>query len=334
MKKRLLNISPDGNPACLRARGFKEALSEFGELVLLAGGDRMSEQEITSHVRQCHVFLTGHGTTPLPKCLAEDRGSLEYICGITGTMRGYVPVELVDAGIPLTNWGDAPANGIAEGAMMLLLATLKDLHHHVEEKRRGGWKIDRGRHGGSLDGLNVGVFGYGMIGRRFVELLRPFGSIIRVYDPYLAEPIAGASLVESIDALFEASEAIVVHAGWTPETNRIINAALLAKLPDHGVIVNTARGGIIDQEALFRELESGRLRAGLDVLEPDWLPPDHPARRWENLILTAHQVGMGWPGHGDRMGRMHEYCLDNLRRWRDGLPLRFQLDPVRYRRST
>lgn len=332
--KRLLNISRDGDPSCLRATGFKEALGEFGELVLLSGGDRMSEEEIAGHVRQCHVFLTGHGTTPLPKCLAEDRGSLEYICGITGTMRAYVPVELVDAGIPLTNWGDTPAQSVAEGAMTLLLATLKDLHHHIAEKRRGGWKIDRSSHGGSLDGLNVGVFGCGVIGRRFIELLRPFGAVIRVYDPYLSEPVEGVIVVESIDALFESSEAIVVHAGWTPETDKIINADRLAKLPDHGVIVNTARGGIIDQQALFRELESGRLRAGLDVLEPDWLPAEHPARQWENLILIAHQVGMGWPGRGGRMGRMHEVCLDNLRRWRDGLPLRFQLDPVRYRRST
>jgi phosphoglycerate dehydrogenase-like enzyme len=114
-------MSPDGNPSFLRAEGFKEALSEFGELTLLSGGDRMSERQIADHVRRCHVYLAGHGTTPLPKCLAEDRGSLEYICGITGTMRPFVPVELVDPGIPLTNWGDAPANGVAEGAMALLL---------------------------------------------------------------------------------------------------------------------------------------------------------------------------------------------------------------------
>lgn len=334
MSKRLLNISPDGNPPCLRAQGFKEALAEFGELVLLAGGDRMSEQEIADHVRRCHVYLVGHGTTPLPKSLAEDRGSLEYICGITGTMRPFVPVELVDAGIPLTNWGDAPAHGVAEGAMALLLATLKDLHHHVAEVRRGGWKIDRARHGGALEGLNVGVFGCGMIGRRFIELLRPFGAIIRVFDPYLEEPLEGVERVASIDALFEQSEAIVVHAGWTPETDKIINAERLSKLPDHAVIVNTARGGIIDQDALFAELRTGRLRAGLDVLEPDCLPDDHPARQWENLILTAHQVGMGWPHPVARMGRMHEICLDNLRRWRDGKPLRFLMDPVRYRRST
>jgi phosphoglycerate dehydrogenase-like enzyme len=201
-------------------------------------------------------------------------------------------------------------------------------------KRLGGWKIDRASHGGSLEGLNVGVFGCGMIGRRFIELLRPFRAVIRVFDPYLDEPVDGAERVTSLDELFEMSEAIVVHAVWTPETDKVINAERLAKLPDHAVVVNTARGGIIDQDALFAELRSGRLRAALDVLEPDTLPADHPARQWENLILTAHQVGMGWPRERPRMGRMHEIALDNLRRWRDGRPLRFVMDPVRYRRST
>ena len=151
MTKRLLNISPDGNPSCLRAEGFKEALSEFGELTLLSGGDRMSEQEIAGHVRRCHVYLVGHGTTPLPKCLAEDRGNLEYICGITGTMRPFVPVELV--GEPLQALHHGPRQRVElgrtregeDGQRAIALETDQLLAHHVPP---AGWPATHGTGGG------------------------------------------------------------------------------------------------------------------------------------------------------------------------------------------
>jgi phosphoglycerate dehydrogenase-like enzyme len=109
-------------------------------------------------------------------------------------------------------------------------------------------------------------------------------------------------------------------------------------LPKYGIVVNTARGAIVDQEALFAELKSGRLRAGLDVLDPDTLPPDHEARRWENLIWTCHSIGGGlWPTDGAPPAELaphQEICLDNLRRFLRGEPLRFVMDEVRYARST
>ncbi|MFT3785479.1 MAG: hydroxyacid dehydrogenase [Tepidisphaeraceae bacterium] len=333
-RPRMLNISADGKPGCLTVESFRAALRELGELELMSGGDRMSAAEIASHVRGCDVFITGWNTTMLPAELAQNPGQLKYICGVTGTMKAHVPVELVDAGILLTNWGDAPAGPVAEGAMSLLLASLKDLHARVANVSRNGWRLANDRYGGSLEGLNVGVYGCGVIGRRFIELLRPFRSTIRVFDKYADAVPEGCQRVDSLEALFDASEAIVIHAGWTDETDKSVNADLLRRLPDHAIVVNTARGGIVDQEALFAELATGRLRAALDVLEPDHLAPDHPARHWENLILTSHQIEQLWPGSEHRMGTMHRYALDNLRRWIDGRPLRFVMDAERYRRST
>jgi phosphoglycerate dehydrogenase-like enzyme len=216
----------------------------------------------------------------------------------------------------------------------LLLAVLKDLHHRVQLIRGDGWQVDRATHGGSLDGLKLGVYGAGVIGLKFIEMVRPFGPVIKVFDPFLAEVPEGVTRVDSLDALFDDIQAVAIHAGWTPETDKSVNARLLAKLPKHGVVINTARGGIVDQDALFAELATGRLRAGLDVFEPDYLPPGHPARKWENLIVTSHSVAMSWPEQHERVGRMYEYALDNLQRFVDGRPLRFVMDPVRYARST
>jgi len=129
----------------------------------------------------------------------------------------------------------------------------------------------------------------------------------------------------------------VIHAGLCDATRRSVTSELLAKLPRHGVVVNTARGGIVDQAALFAELEAGRLRAGLDVLEPDTLPPDHPARAWENLILTAHHVENPWPLDGrpaTRLTPMQRACVENLRRFAAGEPLLYPMDRTRYLRNT
>ena len=175
-----------------------------------------------------------------------------------------------------------------------------------------------------------------MIARRFIEMLRPFGAIVRVFDAYLNDPPPDCQVVGSLKELFAASEAVVIHAALTPETHNTVTAQLLALLPDGGVVVNTARGGIVDQPALFKELESGRLRAGLDVLEPDRLEPAHPARKWENLILTCHTISHGPAPNATRprLARCEQYCLENLRRFVAGEPLQFIMDSVRYRRST
>jgi phosphoglycerate dehydrogenase-like enzyme len=333
---RFLNISNDGNPACLKAAGFMEAVRELGELTILSGGNQMTHEQIASHARACDVFLTGWGTTPLPAILAKDSGHLRYICGITGSMKEMVPIELIEVGIPLTNWGDAPAMGVAEGAMALLLSCLKDIPRRARVVREGGYRLDMDHHGGTLDGLNVGIYGCGLIGRKFVELIRPFNPTLRIFDRYAASLPEGVIRVDSLEELFATSQAIVVHAAWTPETEGSVNAALLKQLPDHGIVVNTARGAIIDQAALFAELKSGRLRAGLDVLHPDDLPAGHEARQWDNVVFTAHQAEQPWPGHGPyrRMQRFHRYALDNLRRFVNGEPLLWQMDAERYRRST
>lgn len=326
-----------GGARCLEPAYFREQIQKLGELTIIDGGRSMSPEVIAGHAKQHDVYLAGWDSVELPISLVKDRGRLKYICGITGGMRPFVPLELVEAGIPLTNWGDAPAWEVAEGAMLLLLACLKSMHGRIVRMRDGGdyWKTPA-EYGGSLVGMKVGVYGCGVIGRRFIDMIRPFETQIRIFDPYLDKLPEGCARASSLEELFKTSEAIVIHAGLTDETRKTVTKELLAMLPDRAVFINTARGGIVDQEALFAELEKGRLRAGLDVLEPDNLPADHPARKWENLILTGHAISHGPPFDpaNPKLTRGQEACLDNLRRFIAGEPLKFAMDPVRYARST
>lgn len=158
--------------------------------------------------------------------------------------------------------------------------------------------------------------------------------MLRVFDPFVTDFPDYVTPVSGLEELFRQSEAVSIHAGLTAATRGTVTAGLLALLPRHGILINTARGDIVDQDALFRELESGRLRAGLDVLAgPDRLPSGHPARQWQNLIWTCHDIERDWHTDGEppkKLHAMHEICLDNLRRFRDGQPLRFTMDRCRF----
>ncbi|NLF31473.1 MAG: hypothetical protein GX591_11385 [Planctomycetes bacterium] len=334
---RMLHIARRQPRWDLWSDAFCQALREIGEFTILTDGEAMSQSELAERIRGCDVLLTGWSSITIPSKIARDPGSLRYICNVTGSCQPGVPIEIIDSPIPVTNWGDAPAGPVAEGAVVLLLACLKKLPQRQRLIEAGEYRTPQGFRSHTLRDLNLGLYGCGVIGAKFVEMVRPFEPVIRVYDPYVDRLPDGCIRVQSLRELFETSEAVVLHAGLCDETRGTVTAELLALLPDDGVIVNTARGGIIDQDALLAELESGRLWAGLDVLEPDTLAPDHPARRWPNVIITGHCISNGRPIRQDGAGRlrlMHQYALDNIRRHLAGEPLRFIMDRTRYLRST
>lgn len=315
---------------------FQTALRGLGTFDLLENTETLPAEEVLALIRAADVLLTGHGTLPVPEELAPDPGRLQYICHLTGTLKGMVPPELIQSGLMVSNWGDAPANELAESSLTLLLSLLKEIPRHIRHSQAGKWwEPIPDALPGRLRGLTVGLYGYGFSGRALHNHLRPFDVKLRYYDPFVHDAPPDALRVDSLEALFGGSHVVSLHAGLNPETRNSITRELLALLPDGGILINTARGGLVDQEALFAELESGRLRAGLDVLaDTDDLPPDHPARHWPNLILTHHKLNRDlWPDAGS-LKPMHEICLDNLRRFRDGLPIRFRIDAERLSLTT
>ena len=317
---------------------FLDAIKEIGTLELVENGRDLSDDEKLKLLQGADVAITGWNSAGLPAALAENPGKLGYICNLTGTMANFVPEAIAASSIKLSNWGDSPSFCIAEGAMALLLASLKDIHAQVMNLREGSWSLQGHGFGGTLHQAEVGLYGCGMIGRRFIELLRPFGAEITIFDPYCEELPEGCQRAESLRELFQGRQVISICAGLSDETQGSVTKELLSLLPDHSVIVNTARGEIIDQDALFAELESGRLRAGLDVVTPDGtLPENHPVRTWKNCIVSCHDINRGWPPTGEppkKVGYMHQICLDNLKAFEAGEPIKFEMDLERFKRST
>lgn len=221
---------------------------------------------------------------------------------------------------------NAPA--AAELAVTLALAALRRIGEVHETMRAGAWRSDLYAYdvcGGELDGADVGVVGFGAIGRRVASVLRALGAHVLVHDPFLdpAELPPGYEAA-TLEQLLECSRLVTLHARLTEETRGMIGAAQLALMPRGAVLVNTARGALVDADALADALSSGALGgAGLDVYEPEPLPVAHPLRRAPNVVLTPH-LGGATRQTADRAVAM---AAAETARWARGEPLRWAANP-------
>lgn len=317
-------------------RRFVAALRELADVTVVPAAT--PETEALRLIRE-HEILVSYAAPSLADTLAADPGKLQYVCCLHGGVKGIASPGLMRAGVKVTNWGDHPGQALAFLSLTLLLALLRDLPAQIEEVRQGRWRLGKECPvrervwGGQPEGLRVGVYGLGFAGRAFLPMARAVGAVLSGYDPYAEPWPADVRRAASLPELCAGIDALVICAAHTAETRKSVTRELLARLPDGGLVINTARGEIVDQDALFAELVSGRLRAGLDVLDPDHLEPGHPVRQLPNCILTAH-VGPANRFNNAGLGRNERYALENIRRFLAGQPLQWQIDEARYARMT
>ncbi|ACU53051.1 D-isomer specific 2-hydroxyacid dehydrogenase NAD-binding [Acidimicrobium ferrooxidans DSM 10331] len=222
-------------------------------------------------------------------------------------------VGQIGEGVTLCNARGVHDDATAELAVALLLAATRGLSEFALAQHEGRWER---RVMPSLAGARVAIIGYGAIGRAIEARLAPFGvEIVRVARTPRFNPDVLA--FDEFAPILPTLAGIVVVVPLTDATRHLIDAALLARLPDGAVVVNVARGPVVDTEALVAELASGRLRAGLDVTDPEPLPPFHPLWHLPNVVLTPH-VGGDVAGLETRASALVER---NVRRYMAGLPL-------------
>ncbi len=135
-----------------------------GEVRMIPHGEKMSWEQALDCWRSAEILLTGWTSLPLAVELAENPGRLRYVCHLTGEMRTMIPLEIIRCSVIVTNWGYVPAKYVAEGALTLLLACLKNLGMHIHARQQGDWKQPMRDTNGSLRDLNVGLYGLGYIG--------------------------------------------------------------------------------------------------------------------------------------------------------------------------
>lgn len=233
-------------------------------------------------------------------------------------------------GIPVCYTPGRNAAATAEYAVGLLLAAMRRIPEGHKDLLGGVWRGDFYAYdnaGEELDGKTVGLVGFGAVGSRVARVLGAFGAEVLVFDPYV-EPAAvaeaGATQVETLDDLLARSRAISLHARLTPETQHLIGRAELARLPRGAVVINSARGGLLDEAALCDALAAGHLRAAaLDVYDPE--PPPAGSRLFTtpNLVLSPHIAG----ATRETAERAATIAAQEVGRFLRGEPLRYVANP-------
>lgn len=225
----------------------------------------------------------------------------------------------------IVNAAEPMARGVAELAVTFLLYLAHDVDRYRELLRRPSNVIYQELHltgGGehTILGGEVGMIGFGRIGRAIAEFLAPFGTRLLVHDPYVDPGTAPLSVrFAPLEEVLSASRYLLIAAGLTGETGHMLNRKRLGMLPKGAAVINIARGGIIDLDALTKMVLGGRLRCALDVTDPlEPLPVRHPLRRAQGAILTPH-VGSDSPSVRHEMA---SELLSDMERFFSGQPVK------------
>ena len=257
---------------------------------------RADSPELRSEVANADVLITTWHSPFLTAEMLGQPSRVKLIAHCGGEVKSRVAEDVFQFAT-ITNAADPMARGVAEMALALTLTLVRRLPDYAAEMRDGVIRTNEYvSEGETLFGRRVGIVGFGRIGRAFSKLLQPLGVEILVTDPY-AEPATvaayGAALIE-LDELVRSCSVVVLCAALTPDTRGMFDGRRLSFLTDGAYLINVARGGLIDMEALLTELRRGRITAALDVTDPlEPLPPDHELRGLRNVILTPHIAAGG-----------------------------------------
>lgn len=221
---------------------------------------------------------------------AMDRLRMTKVIARTGI--GYDQVDVASAterGIAVCNTPDAPTVSTAEHAIALLLAAAKRIPSSARRLVEGQADLYSAHRARELDGKTLGLVGFGRIARRVARAAEGLGMVAIAYDPFLPAEAFSVERVTDLDVLLGRSDAVSVHVPLTADTMSLFDAGRFAAMKPGAVFVNTARGGVADQEALLEALDSGHLfAAGIDVTEPEPLPAHHPLLHRDNVVVTPH----------------------------------------------
>jgi phosphoglycerate dehydrogenase-like enzyme len=250
--------------------------------------------EAADALAAARIMLTGWGAPRVDAAVLDEAPQLEAVVHTAGTVKTFLDAEAFARGIRVSTAAAANATPVAEFTFAAIVFGLKRASRFAHQLRttRRHRSVD-GVPPLGANGVTIGILGASRVGREVIRLVSRLQARILVCDPYLSTADAARLGVEVVPLaeLCRRSDVLTLHAPSTPDTRRIIGAAELALLHDGALVVNTARGALIDTGALTAELVSGRLDAYLDVTDPEPLPEDSPLYALPNVVLTPHIAG-------------------------------------------
>ncbi|MBR3294669.1 MAG: hydroxyacid dehydrogenase [Clostridia bacterium] len=270
-----------------------KVISDFGDELSAMGHEFCSYKERTSDLEEFAARVKGadiviEGNWPLTAEMIDTFDSCRYLCvafsGIDHVDRDAVTRK----GITVSNCAGYADDSVAELALTMMISLLRNVKK-VDELAREG-KTKDGYVGNELRGKTVGIVGMGAIGKRLARILSVFDVNVIFYAPRVRPEALELGKSVSLDELLEKSDIVSLHCPLNDETRGLIGREAISRMKDGAILINTARGPVVDYEALAEALESGKIRgAGIDVYEKEPpLPQDHVLFGYENVITTPH----------------------------------------------
>lgn len=291
-----------------------------------------TEPRIRETLARTEVLITGWGCPRLDTAALDAAPRLRAVLHAAGSVKGFTTPEVWRRGIAVSSAAAANALPVAEYTLAVILLAGKDVFG-FRDRLRARRTFP---HGGILPGIGnhgrrVGIVGASRVGRRLIDLLRPHDLRVSLSDPYVDEAGAarlGVSLLP-LDDLLRTSDTVSLHAPQTPETRHLMDARRLALMPSGSVLINTARGSLVDHDALIAELRTGRIGAVLDVTDPEPLPADSPLYGLPGAFVTPHLAG----AQGNEVARLGRTVVEEAERLRAGDDLLHTVDQAELERS-
>lgn len=273
--------------------GFPDVATERALIEAAGGTLRVAQCETANDVivaaQEADALLVQWAPITADVIAALDRCRVIVRVGI-----GVDNVDLDAArahGIPVCNVPDYCIDEVADHTLALALTLARHLPFVDQRVRDGIWRITPDAPMPAFRAMTFATVGFGRIARAVLDRARPFRFRRAAYDPYVPDAAFDeAGIVRlDLDALFAEADIISLHSPLTPDTHHLVDAERLRQMKDSAILVNTARGGLIDTVALAEALDAGIIAAaGLDVFETEPLPDDHPLRQCDTALLTSH----------------------------------------------
>ena len=290
-----------------------------------------TKQEFKEKLQGMDICISGWGTPEFDEEQLELADDLKLVAHNAGTIRPMIGEEVYKRGIRVCSGNRIFARSVAEGVLAYALSALRRIPEYQTELRKGNWPGLEGTRG--LYGKRVGLIGYGMIGEIVANMFQTFGCTVLVASKHMRSEELQEKEIQSssITEVFESCDIISIHLSLTEETRESIGYELLHKMKKQAVLINTARGEIVDEVALSFLLEKRPdLQAVLDVFQTEPLPMDSPLRKLNNAFLMPHAAG---PTEDQRL-YVTDFILDDIERFQCGNPLKGEISRWRAKTMT
>ncbi|MFI1482131.1 hydroxyacid dehydrogenase [Streptomyces sp. NPDC020747] len=307
-----------------------DVLARLGDAVEIdptLTAENFTDTRVRDALADTEILITGWGCPRIDEAVLDAAPKLRAILHAAGSVKGLTSPAVWERGITVSSAAGANALPVAEYTLAMILLAGKDMFAQRDRLRaQRAFPYGEIMPGVGNFGRRVGVVGASRIGRRLIELLHPFDLRVTLADPYVDATEAAALGVPllPLNDLLATSDIVTVHAPQTPETHHLIGRRELALMPAGSVLVNTARGALLDHDALVEELRANRLSAILDVTDPEPLPADSPLFDLPNAFITPHLAG----SQGNEVARLGLAVTEEAERLQSGRELAHAIDPA------